>query len=90
MATLRHSPDSRFATAPAPSLFNQRVRSGIAYDYWAPSSQPATGRRRGRRSAPLAGDILAPLGEPPRYYALAWQLLLWLTFAVLVLMVMFG
>jgi hypothetical protein len=68
-----------------------QVRSGKSYDYWAPSAQPTTNRRwRGRRSAPLASDILAPIGESPRYYSLAWQILLWLAFGLLVLLLVVG
>jgi hypothetical protein len=36
-----------------------------------------------------SGDVLAPWGEPPVYYGVAWQVLLWLAVAVLVLL-MFG
>jgi hypothetical protein len=62
----------------------------MAYDFWAPTQAAGNGRRRGRRSAPLASDVLAPRGDPPRYYALGWQILLWLAFAALALMMTFS
>jgi hypothetical protein len=72
-----------------PSRFYWAAGSAVSYDYWAPRAQAANGRGRRRRAIRLAGDILAPLGDRPRYYALAWQFLLWLASAALVL-IMFG
>jgi hypothetical protein len=89
VARSTQSSGSRFSGSPAaaPSHFTWGVvRSQSAYDYWAPSSHPARGRRGGWRSTPLASDILAPVGEPPRYYTFAWQFLLWLATAALLLM----
>lgn len=88
----RSSPPKFGATSvSAASQFTRGTRSGVAYDYWAPGSAPTrTGRRWGQRSTPLADDVLAPLGEPPRYYALGWQIVLWLAFAALALMLAFG
>jgi hypothetical protein len=64
------------------------TRNDSTYDYWATSPQ-LTKNRGGTRQAPLAPDVFAPLGEPPRYYAVAWQLILWLTCIALTLLIMF-
>ena len=91
MARGKESPASPDAPSVFGSQFTAQVRSGKSYDYWAPGAAPTTnGGRRRRRPAPLASDILAPTGRSPRYYALAWQILLWLAFALLVLLLVFG
>lgn len=89
MARSRQSPPSRFAANPS-SRFNSYAQSGITNGYWATSSQTTTGRTQRRRPISLGSDILAPLDEQPRYYALAWQILLWLAFTVLALIMVFG
>jgi hypothetical protein len=91
VARSKQSSVSRFpATGPSTrSPFQGPVRNDPAYDYWATSPQ-LTSKRRGSRAAPLAPDVFAPLGEPPRYYGVAWQVILWLTCSALLLLIMFG
>ena len=91
MARSRHafaSPVARSSVA-GPSRFHWAAGSAVSYDYWGAASRWDDGRGRRRRAIRLASDILAPLGDPPRYYALAWQFLLWLAAAALLLL-MFG
>jgi hypothetical protein len=91
VARSTHPASSRFAASgAAPSRFERHVGSETANDYWVSSSQLINGPVRARRAAPLASDIVAPLEESPRYYALAWQILLWLACAALAVMVAFG
>jgi hypothetical protein len=72
-----------------PSPFERRVHHETEYDYWVASPQLTTGRG-GRRRAPLAPDVYAPLGDPPRYYAVAWQVVLWVACAALTFAIIFG
>lgn len=73
-------------SAAGPSRFQWAAGSAVSYGYWASGSPSADGHARRRRGIHLASDILAPLGDRPRYYTLAWQFLLWLASAVLVLL----
>lgn len=91
MARSKQSSVSRFPAARAgtASQFQGRAENDQTYDYWATSPR-LTEERRGSRPARLAPDVFAPLGESPRYYAVAWQVVLWLACAALTLLIMFG
>jgi hypothetical protein len=91
VARSKQSSLSRFsaAKATAPSPFERHAPIESTYDYWAASPQ-LTESRRGNRAARLAPDVVAPLGEPPRYYATVWQVILWLACTALTLLIMFG
>jgi hypothetical protein len=92
MARSRRSLESRFARTPAaaPSRFSWDLPHETAYEYWAPTLSPTRQRRRSRRPKRLASDVLPPLVTQPRYYAFAWQLLIWLAVATLALMMIGG
>jgi hypothetical protein len=82
------SASSRAVTStPRSSQFTWAAGSSVSYGYWATGAHTVRAPRR--TPIQLASDILAPLGAAPRYYALAWQFLLWLTCTVLFLM-LFG
>ena len=74
----------------ARSARTRDARSGFGYSYWPEASPLVTESGRRRRPTTVASDVLAPVGEPPIYYGIAWQILLWLATAVLVLLMMLG
>jgi len=66
-----------------PSRFTT-VRFESTYEYWAPTPRPPARRRR--RPSRVGGTVLPRLEVRPRYYALSWQVLLWLACTVLIIM----
>jgi hypothetical protein len=69
----------------ARSALTRDARPGFGYSYWPEVSPLAPGRGRRSRTT-VASNVLAPDGEPPIYYGIAWQILLWLATAVVALL----
>jgi hypothetical protein len=90
MARSGPSPTPRFGTTAvaARTALTRDAGTGFGYSYWPEVSPLATESGRRRRTTTVARDVLAPDGEPPIYYGIAWQILLWLATAVLALLML--